>query len=224
MASCSRQVYNFVSCEVHASILVQQVCLSTSLGALDRLSLACLSTPVSIADQVIYIAGWRMLSVCLTAASSCYYSLGGLCGRRCHHRRRQQPGKRGSLWRTRLSETFSCHFDFTGLAHSPFFFRMPLCSFALKLGEEALDTLGRFGSRFHFLAVARQEVLGALTSEPREELSIPVSNSTREHASHTSSFSRMAAHWFALKPCEEHLGTGELLGVPSLSSQSPRGR
>ena len=42
-------------------------------------------------DKVIYIAGWRMLSVRLTAASSCYYSLGGLCGPHCHHRRRQQP-------------------------------------------------------------------------------------------------------------------------------------
>ena len=89
---------------------------------------------------------------------------------------------------------------------------MALCSYALKLGEEALGTLGRFGSRFHFLAVARQEVPGALTSEPRE--AIPVSNSTREHASHTSSLSRMAAHWFALKPCEEQVNCSAFLLFP----------
>ena len=109
--------------------------------------------------------------------------------------------------------------DFFGcLFHACFF--VPATLFSMPLLCVGHDDV----SFFHFLAVARQEVLGALTSEPREELSIPVSNSTREHASHASSLSRMAAHWFALKPCEEHLGTGELLGVPSLSSQSPRGR
>ena len=90
------------------------------------------------------------------------------------------PGKRGSLWRTRLSETFPCHFDFTGLAHSPFFLQDGSLFYALKLGEEALGTLGRFGSRFHFLAVARQEVPGALTSEPRESYLFP---SQTRHAS-----------------------------------------
>ena len=54
------------------------------------------------------------------------------------------PGKRGSLWRTWLSETFPYHLDSTGLAQS-LFFRMALCSYAVK---RPLERLGGSGLAF----------------------------------------------------------------------------